>query len=450
MLAACAALLLACAARGAVGKPSNEPGTKVAFHLVSQGAGNGASGKPTAGGKIPSQKTSPGATGKSPQPGASHLKLSPAAAAPNEAHNSDKLLGNWFGFRNTLDRHGIELEGSITGDFSKSFYGGLRTNIYPARYLLDIGLTIHTDKLFHWRGGQLYVDMQNREGPNAQLIETGNLQGFSNIDAYSGVNVPRLWYEQKFWHKHLRLRIGEMYVDDQFLYPDYGQDFLNPSMAHDPTVFVLPTFPLGAVGFDGFLYPVKGIYIAAGIFDGHLHNVLPYDPGGVFSIFEAGLRWKIQHRLKGRFKFGIWNHTGTLQTLQGGNVSSTNGWYIVVSQALWRASDRTGSPNAGAFLQVGHAQGNVSDITGHVGAGLAWTGPFPTRPADELGVGFTYARTSPEGGFQYNFENDYELFYKIQATSSVIVQPDLQYIQHPGAGPLPDALVGTIRIIANF
>jgi len=85
------------------------------------------------------------------------------------------------------------------------------------------------------------------------------------------------------------------------------------------------------------------------------------------------------------------------------------------------------------------------------------TGLIPERSADVLGLGIIYARISGDfAGAQpdsplWGHETVLEATYKIALTPWWSLQPDLQYVIHPGGSTeIPNALVLGIRIDLLF
>jgi carbohydrate-selective porin OprB len=56
-----------------------------------------------------------------------------------------------------------------------------------------------------------------------------------------------------------------------------------------------------------------------------------------------------------------------------------------------------------------------------------------------------YAKISPKPGLLWNHEQTVESFYKIVLGSWINIQPDAQYIVHPG-GQYSNALVATLQL----
>jgi porin len=158
--------------------------------------------------------------------------------------------------------------------------------------------------------------------------------------------------------------------------------------------------------------------------------------------------------LPGRLVLGGWGSTSNFTRFDGSTTSGTAGFYSIVEQALWRRSTAGKSNNNDgltAFMQYGHADGRVSPFVDHVGGGLTFVAPLVRRPYDTVAVGATYVHLSdePGAGFTKDFELSIEGVYGAQVTSYLLLQPDIQYIIHPG-GNHPDAVVATLRATLTF
>ena len=80
-------------------------------------------------------------------------------------------------------------------------------------------------------------------------------------------------------------------------------------------------------------------------------------------------------------------------------------------------------------------------------AGLTWTGLLESRPIDKLSFGVSVARAgSPfQAAFQaeqadgvgavHRYETVFEATYRARVNEWLTVQPDVQYIVHPGFDP---------------
>ena len=82
----------------------------------------------------------------------------------------------------------------------------------------------------------------------------------------------------------------------------------------------------------------------------------------------------------------------------------------------------------------------------YFGFGAEWTGPFPGRAEDRLGLGLFQVEFSREAGLARGRERAIEFYYRIQVTGFLYVKPDMQYITNPGGSSNPDALAAGIRM----
>jgi porin len=169
--------------------------------------------------------------------------------------------------------------------------------------------------------------------------------------------------------------------------------------------------------------------------------------------------------LPGTLKLGGWLHTGRfadqrfdsvggLLALTGGaplQHSGDFGVYGIIDQMLWRATGNNGPGELNAFLRAVVTPSDRNLIDGYVDAGLTYKGLFESRPNDTAGLGLAYGRISPRAA-QFDrdvvtitgaampirdFEAIMELTYQMQLAENWSVQPNLQYIFHPG-GHVPD------------
>lgn len=177
--------------------------------------------------------------------------------------------------------------------------------------------------------------------------------------------------------------------------------------------------------------------------------------------------------LPGTVKLGGWVHTGVFADqrfdVQGGLLAASNAQpfqhggdfaiYGVVDQVLWRSGAR--SLNFFARAAATPSDRNPADF--YYDTGFTLKAPIESRPNDSLGFGFAYGRISPEAAASdrdkvaitgmpmpiRDYEAAIELTYQMQITDNFWVQPDIQYIIHPG-GHVPNPLdQGSVSPISN-
>jgi porin len=143
------------------------------------------------------------------------------------------------------------------------------------------------------------------------------------------------------------------------------------------------------------------------------------------------------------------------------NRNSNWGIYAIADQALGRG--------ANLFLRGGYAPGERNLVSFYLDGGIGFKGPIGGRPDDVLIFGAAYARISPDAAVRdrqtlsvaglsgpvRDEETVVELSYAEVLTPWLTLQPDLQYIVHPGghiprpddpAHALDDALVAGMRM----
>jgi porin len=120
----------------------------------------------------------------------------------------------------------------------------------------------------------------------------------------------------------------------------------------------------------------------------------------------------------------------------------SSGASVLVDRTLFRAAANPKSRVSG-FLQYGVGDGRVNRIGSYMAAGLAASGLFARRPDDEFGIAINSARN---GSHYINSqdamtvpvtrtETAIEATYLAQVNSWFAVQPDVQYVVHPGTTP---------------
>ena len=233
---------------------------------------------------------------------------------------------------------------------------------------------------------------------------------------------------------------------------------------------------------------------------------------GLLSLYEFGFllnRGKDDHGLPGVYRMGGYFDTDTfadkrfddqgrsladpLSTGRPRALNHDGGVYAVAEQVVYRsasvgdqpenvaqtaaapvgnAEDAPLSPGAGPsgpelrlFGRVGGAPEDRNLVDFYAETGLNFRGLLPGRGHDVLGVGFTYTDLSGDVRSEQraanhfhgthdalsDFEAVLEVTYQVNLTPWLSVQPDLQFIVHPGGSPQnDDALVIGARTVVTF
>ena len=373
-----------------------------------------------------------------------------SASAPGRIGSHPAWLTALSTSRADLSQRGVAVDGFVQLDASHVLAGGMPHALgLDAQRLIDLAVTIDTRRLLGWRGGTLFLDAQSHSGASVIPHQVPALADPDNMDAYAETSLDRAWFEQDWFAHRLRVQFGLMYVDDRFFTVPYAENFVSLDFSSDASIstFVLPTYPKGAWGADGFFNPTQHLSFSFGVYRDH-QTELPYDPGGELIVSEEALRGRWAGRPV-KLQLGGWVDTGRFRRFVGGVVHHAAGAYLVASGKLWTPAGHAHRGIA-AFVQFGSAPAAVAAVRTHFGTGLVWTGPSARRPQDQFGIAYSDSVLTRRAGFAYGFESEIEAYYQFDATRGWTVQPDLEYWQHPGGGHTPDTVLGLIRVMFTF
>jgi porin len=194
--------------------------------------------------------------------------------------------------------------------------------------------------------------------------------------------------------------------------------------------------------------------------------------------------------LPGSIRLGAWYHAGEFadQRFDSQGLSLFDprsagqplehhgnfGVYAVIDQMLWRVP---GSSDQGlsAFIRASASPSDRNPVDLYADTGLTYKGLILGRPSDLAGIGFAIGRISPQAAAAdqakviftgdlmpiRDYEAIVELTYQAKITKDWSVQPDIQFILHPGGNgsnpsdpkgdsPIPNALVIGVRTMIKF
>ncbi len=384
-----------------------------------------------------------------PPPAKESGSSQPAAPSPT-------ATGDWGGARTNLANAGIALGGSWIMEGFDDLAGGAQRGSVGAS-TLDANVTVDLQKLTALDGAEIYLDLEDHAGRNPDDL-VGDLEGTDKHNWTPYLQLFEAWYQQKLFGNTLRIKIGKIDANTEFSVINNGLDFLAPTTQVTPTLLGFTTTPDPMPAIDVFWTPTPLFYAAASLadanradhfldFSGHPSANEPTEDGKLL-IGETGLTWKhlAAWQTDGNLRLGLWDHTGRFTRLDGGTQRDAAGGYAILDQTLWHPGASADEPRGlRGFLEYAHTDGRISPITTQLGAGLDWTGPFAIRAQDAIGVTAQNERLSTGAEWRYRTEMLMEGFYKAQLTPWAFVQPDLQYIRHPG-GRYRDAVQGILSM----
>lgn len=170
--------------------------------------------------------------------------------------------------------------------------------------------------------------------------------------------------------------------------------------------------------------------------------------------------------LAGSYKVGVTYHTDTFSDIYDATLSGMESSaapdslravegnyaiYFVADQELFRERE-SDAQGLGAFLRGTFAPPGRNFFDRSIEGGIRWLGLLPGRDKDEIGLGFGYygigdraadaVRAANRADGTHAPELDYELAieltYHLHLTPSITLQPDVQYILHPGGSDARD------------
>jgi porin len=444
------------------------------------------------------------ATGNAPKPENEQLppNLPPSIASsiPALAQFKKELLD--LGYNLRLDYFADALGNPTGGVKQGAAYEGLLYMVLDADLAKIAGLD----------GLSFRVNAYQIHGRQLSADNIFDLAIVDSIEARPATRLFELWVEQKFGDLAL-LRVGQLAADNQFFISEFGNTLYINSTFGWPTIFeedlpsTGPNYPLATPGVRLKVTPNDRLALLAGLYDG--------DPAGAgFTGTEqikdpAGLNFRVrdppllmaeaQYKynqdktaggLAGTIKLGGWYHFGkfddeffdvdgkSLADPSSSGVARTHsgdyGIYGVIDQMLWRLPGDDPKKGVGAFARATFSPSDRNLIDLYAEAGVNFMGLWDKRPDDRFGLAASFSQLSPsvreldlEKAFfektalpLRDYELVVELTYQAQIVAGWTIQPDFQYIFHPGGGvidPLnpfvgriPDAAVFALRTQISF
>jgi len=424
------------------------------------------------------------------------------------------------GLRSSLEQQGLNFTFSYYGDALANPIGGVERGLgYDGRF----GILIDADlaKLFGWNGATFHASIHQINGTQFGSTHLDNLMTVSSIEAPPTTRLFNLWIEQAFTPA-VNLRVGQITAAQEFEVSRYASLFVNTTFGW-PTLNAadLPSggadYPEATPGARLRISAGPQFTFRAAVLDGNPAGPGTGDPldrdlyGLAFRVndppfFIAELEFAHGEKtgaadvnpneegsgaeaangraaagssLPGAVKIGAWALTGT----QGGLLDvpaalPPQHWgnyavYGVVDQTLWRVP---GSAERGlsVFLRATTAPSDRNLIDLYADGGLTFRAPIAARPEDTIGLAFAVGRVSPTVAAYdrdvaaalgelvpvRDFEATIEWTYRWKLAERWFIQPDLQYIFHPGGNiapppavagtPIPNALVVALRTTLRF
>lgn len=366
-------------------------------------------------------------------------------------------------------------------------------------------------KIAGLNGLTFYVNAYQIHGRQMSAFNILNFATVDSIEAQPGTRLFELWIEQKF-NGIGSIRVGQLAAGNLFFVSNISSSlFINGTFGW-PVIFAadLPGdghgYPLTTPGvsltsnLNDHLALVTGVYNGDAAGAGFTGQEETKNPAGInfrlpdppLLMAEAQYTYNASPGLAGTLKAGGWYHFGSFQDQHFGlddrpladplsvGVARTHtgdyGVYGVIDQMLWHLPGDDPKKGIGAFARLAFSPPDRNLINLYADAGIDFMGLWEQRPNDKFGLAASFSNVSPDVRqldvaeafltetdkpvLSLTYELVIELTYQAQIAVGWTIQPDFQYIVHPGGGEIdpinpeisriPNAAVFAIRSQLSF
>lgn len=386
---------------------------------------------------------------------------------------SDHITGDWGGLRIKLLNDGVDLDFNYTSESATNLQGGAsRMGRYTDQ--LTFGTTLDLQKLVGVNNAIIQFTITDRNGNN--LSTDAGLDSLQQVQEVFGRGqtwrLTQMWYDQNYFNDALDLKIGRLTEGEDFA--SFSCEFVNLTFCGAPPGNLVGNYwynwPVSQwaarvkTNIAGFGYAQVGVYQVNPSYlnaNGEINFGSPSGTTGALIPVEVGWMPTFgKQQLQGSYKFGGWYNTsrepdpafntdGGFISVDGGMPLQHNGaWgaYINFLQQLTKPSAADPNQGLSAFLNFTYADPQTSFLDGQLAMGVFYTGPFNSRPMDQVGlaIGGTHVTSRVANsedaqnaaglgpvGVQHT-EYAAELYYNARLYNGVYLQPDFQYVLEPG------------------
>jgi porin len=404
---------------------------------------------------------------------------------PSIATSLPPTLGTWMGLRNYLFDKGITFALNYTSDTLGNTSGGYKqglTYMGRAEGVVEVDL----EKAFGFTGGLFHVGAYQIHGVGLSRHFVGSFQPVSDLEALATTRLDEIFIEQKFFDGKFAIKAGQIAADTEFFLTPFnalpvGGAYGWPAILSANLPNGGPAYPFASPGVRLRFQPNENVTLLAALYDGDPVGPCRTDPqkcnrNGInfrvsdppFVIGEAQFKYELpfQGGLAGNFRPGAWAHFGKFADLRidpfGFSLADVNstglglqhrgdhGIYFSADQQIYRSGEDAGK---GIFVwtRFGIAPQDRNLVDLYLDGGVNFVGLVPSRPDDQFGFMGAFARISPQASgldrdrlffnAAYGPVRDHEALlqatYAFQVLPGFVIQPNLQYVIHPG-GHIPD------------
>ena len=351
----------------------------------------------------------------------------------------------------------IEIGAVYTGGVFSNLRGGGRTGT-TYMGVAEIGITGDTEKMGLWRNGTVFVGGLFSHGPGITRY-VGDYQDPVAFAYETPAKLTEYWYEHRFLRDRLTVKVGQQDTCSTFFYLDSKADFINASFTCPPAT-CMPTLPHNQRGIAVSLDLWNDVTFKFGVHDAD-HNARGHWEHGFDELhydIQVEKQYSLFNTLPGFMFIGGWYDTADVEVIAPSPYThkSDYGLCFGIDQTVWLKNPckhtGRGTKAVNVFAQFGTYQKDRSDLRFYYDIGLTHRGLVRSRPDDLIGIACTTVCFSPgyqvAEGMPYGYESAFELFYKFQLTERAMLQPNFQYIVHPGGQHADATLLGLVFQVA--
>jgi porin len=378
--------------------------------------------------------------------------------------------GNWGRHRDDLAARGYTFFAYYNAIVASNVSGGIDQG---TAYAHDVyaGMKVDLERLLGWKSTTFSLTGINRAGASIN----GDVGGIYSVMQLVGGQTTFLYglnLEKKFLQDRLSVKLGRITATDDFAgSPLYGLYLTNSIDGQIRAVLldgVMTSYPFPVWGARVSYAPNSeytgklGVYqLTKDMFDPSKHGLdFAFRGSDGVSIF-AELDRKVDWNGKpGHLAAGANNAFFEIQDFNSPRTTDYFvRFYVQADQQIYQESPGS-DQGLVLFLTLAYAdQQQVALVPFQTSFGAVYTGPVPGRNDDKLIFGNTYGRLSKDYADQQRalgkgrpiYEMPIELGYRMQLNKFAYIQPDIQYVVHPGGtGNIPNATVIGAQFGAAF
>ncbi|HEY1476821.1 MAG TPA: carbohydrate porin [Chthoniobacterales bacterium] len=398
------------------------------------------------------------------------------------------LTGDWWGLRTLFHNHGVDFNLAYFSEMATNFSGG-KDNFsgYPKGFGQSwaytdqalFGIDLDFGKMIGWEGGSFEAYFTKRTGDNLSAqVNPNTLQLIQEVFGRGQTwRITTLRFKQTFFDDLFEFKLGLMNMSQEFggfyAFPFENLTFTS-GITGNVAGFSMFTWPVSQWGTDLQWNVNKCLSLRIGLFAfnnywiSNNYYLRVDNPGGTSgAVIPFEIDWNptldiCGKDLPGQWVLGAFGNTNHLETsgaaksviagapgapFLGSTFTGDYGVYGSIWQQVTAPDPKRPKTGLSAFagsIWLG-PQPAFQDFQAFTG--LYYWGPWSKRPYDSCGIATGYNRVSgsvrsterqftkshPGSGFGVQSDEFVEeIFYSFDVFRGANVQPDLQYIIHPG------------------